>query len=630
MDEPTQTPSSKNGDLGPPPGFDGLTLSGDMRMSVKRLFRLMDQRYPNNTATQAVCHHWARGHCWEGIKCGFLHPIYAAFGFEDSQIFFHLVDDPGFLHCIPVIVDFSSDESSISALTDYDNRFKEGEYRPICRHWLKQGKCGFDDDCNFLHPRSSHPIRSVSKQPEPEIPQIGSDDETKVQQSLQLPRDASQPAEGIEEEKITEPEVDLTQAWTALLPDREEVNKNKATALAPPTTHTFDKVLVLDCGGTICCTKNIKTGKSAPNKEIVDAKLKEFNQKDKVDYQPCICVDSSHITEKEWEKIIMFCTDAIGRYRGIVITHGTDTLAYSAALLTFTFPLLTIPIVLTAAQMSLEDQCTDATSNLLGAIMVASHEECPFIPEVLVFFGHNILLGSRIQKVDATDMNAFISTSPRLGTFNGRFQVDTVAISKLTRKRLLHHIRHNKCNGAFVGPLPPKDQLSHEQSEKYLRLCTTEVISPLKVAVVQLFPGIQTTLLQAIIETGAYQGIVIEAFGSGNGPAWLNDFFRQYSTIYFAICSTCQKGFVSLDYEAGLGTEKGVKFHNVALCEDMTTECTLLKLACTAAMCEAEIAKLPPSPESERPKKIRFLKRCWQILMENPIRGEMTLKSTHH
>jgi hypothetical protein len=62
---------------------------------------------------------------------------------------------------------------------------------------------------------------------------------------------------------------------------------------------------------------------------------------------------------------------------------------------------------------------------------VALHDDVPMIPEVIVFYGFQFFLGSRIVKSDATDVNAFTCLSPRLGTYTGEIQQDRETVRKL-------------------------------------------------------------------------------------------------------------------------------------------------------------------------------------------------------
>lgn len=158
---------------------------------------------------------------------------------------------------------------------------------------------------------------------------------------------------------------------------------------------------------------------------------------------PCVIMDSAKREFGHFKEIISAVKKAIEEDKAdaIVIPHGTDTLAYTASILTFAFPCCYIPIILTAAQRSIGDFVSDGTTNLRGAIVAAKrlsgwnakiatritkddfiHEGSPF-PEVLVYFNFQLFLGSRISKIDAFQSQKF----PRVGTVGGKKGLEVFA-----------------------------------------------------------------------------------------------------------------------------------------------------------------------------------------------------------
>lgn len=139
-------------------------------------------------------------------------------------------------------------------------------------------------------------------------------------------------------------------------------------------------------------------------------------------------------------------------------------------------------------------------------------------------------------------------------------------------------------------------------------------LSPVKVALVRLYPGFPAIILDDFLKIA--EGIVIEAFGAGNGPLEIVAFFKNHPDNFFAVCTNCSKGYVTENYEVGLGS----KLHNVALCEDMTPECAMAKLAFVSSTAKT---KLKESGDKEK------IWEYWKKVMELPTRGEMKLKSKH-
>lgn len=93
------------------------------------------------------------------------------------------------------------------------------------------------------------------------------------------------------------------------------------------------------------------------------------------------------------------------KYSGFVIIHGTDTMAYTASILSFIMLNLKKPVVLTGSQLPLSAPYSDGYFNLIGAIMSTSLK----IPEVTIFFCNKLMRGNRCQKYSAWDIDAFSS-----------------------------------------------------------------------------------------------------------------------------------------------------------------------------------------------------------------------------
>ena len=118
-------------------------------------------------------------------------------------------------------------------------------------------------------------------------------------------------------------------------------------------------------------------------------------------------LDSANIVPENWETIAEQCRDSQA-YQGIIVIHGTDTLAYTASALAFLLQHIDIPIILTGAQKPLGVTAGDALHNLVGAMLAARRAE----PGVWVYFHHQLMPGARVVKKDAISFQGF--TAPRL------------------------------------------------------------------------------------------------------------------------------------------------------------------------------------------------------------------------
>src|ERR1700760_521280 len=118
-------------------------------------------------------------------------------------------------------------------------------------------------------------------------------------------------------------------------------------------------------------------------------------------------LDSSNLQPHHWVELAATVHDALPRYDGVVIVHGTDTMAYTASALAFLLPGLDRPVVLTGSQTPLVDVRSDARTHLVDACHLATME----IPEVGIAFGSKLLRGCRASKLDAWGLSAFGSPS---------------------------------------------------------------------------------------------------------------------------------------------------------------------------------------------------------------------------
>ena len=118
------------------------------------------------------------------------------------------------------------------------------------------------------------------------------------------------------------------------------------------------------------------------------------------------------------------------KFEGFVILHGTDTMVYTASILSFMLVNLGKPVILTGAQRSHVFQArNDAEQNLITALKIANPSDSgiPIVPEVCIFFRDELLRGNRCIKFDASGYNAYMSPNyPRLGWAGDKIHIDTM------------------------------------------------------------------------------------------------------------------------------------------------------------------------------------------------------------
>uniref|UniRef100_A0A8D1H9K5 asparaginase n=1 Tax=Sus scrofa TaxID=9823 RepID=A0A8D1H9K5_PIG len=252
--------------------------------------------------------------------------------------------------------------------------------------------------------------------------------------------------------------------------------------------------------------------------------------------------DSSDMTISEWVDIAQTIERHYEQYHGFVVIHGTDTMAFAASTLSFMLENLQKPVILTGAQVPIHALWNDGRENLLGALLLAGQY---VIPEVCLFFQNQLFRGNRVTKVDAHRFAAFCSPNlPPLATVGADVTINHELVRRVRgRGRLVVH----SCMERDVGLL-------------------------------RLYPGIPAALVRAFLQP-PLKGVVLETFGSGNGPtkAGLLQELRAAAERGLVIvnCTHCLQGAVTSTYGAGMamagaGTVSG---------SDMTSEAALAKLS---------------------------------------------------
>ncbi|MEM8933279.1 MAG: asparaginase domain-containing protein, partial [Acidobacteriota bacterium] len=117
-------------------------------------------------------------------------------------------------------------------------------------------------------------------------------------------------------------------------------------------------------------------------------------------------LDSSNMTPRDWMRIGEDIVAHYDDFDGFIVLHGTDTMAYSAAALSFMLRDLDKPVLFTGSQVPLCELRTDARENLVNSLILAAG--C-VVPEVCVYIGHRVLRGNRTTKVSSQSYLAFDS-----------------------------------------------------------------------------------------------------------------------------------------------------------------------------------------------------------------------------
>ncbi|WP_152223909.1 asparaginase [Pseudomonas sp. SCB32] len=222
-------------------------------------------------------------------------------------------------------------------------------------------------------------------------------------------------------------------------------------------------------------------------------------------------LDSANMTQTNWLAMRDAIVSAVeqGRHDGVLVLHGTDTLAYSAAALSFLLLGLDVPVVLTGSMQPMDAPGSDACGNLHGALATLQAG----VPEgVWLYFNGELMHGARVTKLRSEAFDAF---------------------AVLPRER----------HGERAESLPAALDYRHPRQSVNL-------------AVLPLFPGLRAEHLRALLGSGV-QALLLECYGSGTGPSDNEELLAALREahargVVLAAISQCPQGHVAFDiYAAG-------------------------------------------------------------------------------
>lgn len=275
-------------------------------------------------------------------------------------------------------------------------------------------------------------------------------------------------------------------------------------------------ILLIATGGTIASkkTENGLTPQIVPNELLSYIPgLKDICE---VDALQLLNLDSSNMEPKHWIMMVECIQENYEKYDGFVIAHGTDTMAYTAAGLSYMIQNSMKPIVITGSQKPINMDITDAKTNLLDSFIYASDEKSQGV--VIVFDG-KVIAGTRAKKIRSKSYNAFDS-------------IDFPALAMIQDGQIMRYI-----------PMLPYEE----------EVCFYTELNA-NIFLLKLIPGISPEMLTYIFSH--YDAVIVESFGVGGIPKSISETFyglcRQYpeKTIIMAT-QVAHEGSDITVYEVG-------------------------------------------------------------------------------
>lgn len=327
-------------------------------------------------------------------------------------------------------------------------------------------------------------------------------------------------------------------------------------------------ILLLATGGTIASVggnEGLVPGLSV--EELLDY-LPELSSGLHIDGKILMNQDSTNLQPEDWETIAEAVYKYYDDYDGFVITHGTDTLAYTSSALSYMLQGLDKPVVLTGSQVPISFQKTDARKNVSDALRFASEE----IGGVYIVFDGRVILGTRAVKMRTKSYDAFES-------------INHPYVAYINKNEVKYQWKPAKAEAPF---------------SLNTNLCSD-------VFLMKLYPGMKPEIFDCL--KGLYKGVIIESFGNGGLPFAGRNLLpkvQELTEMGMAVVITTQcleEGEDLLLYEVG----HKVAQYDVILSGDMNTEALVAKL----------MWALGQSESLEEVKRI----------VETPIAGDLTIHS---
>ena len=302
------------------------------------------------------------------------------------------------------------------------------------------------------------------------------------------------------------------------------------------------RLLFITTGGTIASVRTDQGLRPVLSSEELLSHLPGLDQLCEPQTLALCSIDSTDMGPEHWLMLARAIQDNYALYDGFIVCHGTDTLAYTAAALSYLVQNADKPIILTGAQQPISDEITDAKKNLRDSVICALD---PGSRGVMVVFGGQVIAGTRAKKNKTISYDAFASVNfPTLALVQG--------------DRLVRYVP----SPWPTGPVEFGRALDN------------------RVFLLKLTPGLAPELLPEIFRL--YNCVIVESFGVGGIPQALMDAFAEglgeYDKTRKVLILTTQVTYEGSDvgiYEVGKRVKNRFRFLEA---HDMTIEAVVTKI----------------------------------------------------
>ncbi len=299
------------------------------------------------------------------------------------------------------------------------------------------------------------------------------------------------------------------------------------------------RILLLATGGTIASKKSDNGLKPQITPEEIISYIPQVKDICDVEAIQILNLDSSNMEPKHWKLMVQAIREHYEEYDGFVIAHGTDTMAYTGAALSYMIQNTKKPVVITGAQKPIDLEITDAKTNLMDSFLYAADDNSQ---GVQIVFDGKVIAGTRAKKVRSKSYNAFSS-------------IDYPCLAMIQDMNIMRYIP--------MIPYEKEVQFYEELNEN--------------VYLMKMIPGIKPGILESIFEN--YDCIIVESFGVGGIPSSLAEKFYKLCQKYpdkLVIMATqvAHEGSDMTVYEVGHDMKQYCRFLESY---DMTLESVIAK-----------------------------------------------------
>ena len=245
------------------------------------------------------------------------------------------------------------------------------------------------------------------------------------------------------------------------------------------------KVLLITTGGTLACGDTENGLAPELTADEILSYVPEVKDICDVESLYVSSIDSTNVTIRHWQMMVKAIEENYDKYDAFVITHGTDTLAYTASALSYMIQNSAKPIVLTGSQLPIKVSGTDAKINLLDSFIYATDDNSY---DVSVVFGGKVIAGTRARKERTKSFDAFLSLN---------FPYKAVVSDGVIKRNF-------------------EESRPSEKAKFYCDMSDS-------VCTLKFTPNMKPEIFTYLFEN--YYAIIFESFGVGGIPEYLTDAF---------------------------------------------------------------------------------------------------------